>query len=231
MQKPIRPRFLTGQPREKVAVAIRNMRKGEKQAMRTSGVYRSKPGKFQGSSGLAEYSQELGIRVDEEAKKIIQNKGRARVLDIGAGEGLMGVQLQKMFKRENVELHAIGLVRPFEKTTQRIFGSKLAKVCADPWNAFASYRVGDFAYVLPKIEKRFDLIVCTHVLITYRFAHVIANALEKQGRAFIQVHSDGTFSPDMMNLGNEFTTRVIKSKKLEGLGDNFYLTTIQIERK
>ncbi|MBI4360620.1 hypothetical protein HY572_02485 [Candidatus Micrarchaeota archaeon] len=122
--------------------------------------------KYYTDSGLDEYSEHFKTDLAQVAEQLHRERGHAiRVLDVGAGDGLFGIQLQDHVGPENVELHTTGLARPFNqdrKTRKWSVQSKaLDRETQQPWNRFASYNVGVFTDNADQWfdDEHFDLIV------------------------------------------------------------------------
>lgn len=145
------------------------------------------------NSGLKKLKDHFGINFRKKATELLQkNKGPLNVLDLGAGQGLFGIELQDAVGLENVRLHAVGLTRPYNVVGGRwtVQGRALARICAEPWNRFESFRVGDFRKKADDWfeDEKFDLIVSHSVpFLTLHNLHVVADKLAQKGEAYLHI--------------------------------------------
>ncbi len=165
-------------------VGIRMFRRGEREEYRVGEFF---PGMKSSNLSLEGYDRRLQASLMRDIATIVHRRGKVRVLDVGAGEGIAAIQLQKKWGRDKVELHAIGLTRPFDTKSKKIFGKKLQAECTDPWNAFTSYRVGDVSRIMKKMKRRFDLIVSANAGTTPEKVPAIIDSLDSGGVAHIQL--------------------------------------------
>ena len=144
------------------------------------------------NSGLRKYNENFGVNFAEIARRLGSKQERIRVLDIGAGQGLFGLQLQKALGPRQVELHAIGFTRPFHKHQGewQVTGKELKKEAKEPWKQFASFHVGDFNMKGEKKleDESFDLVVShSSVTLNYQSLMKIAKKLRQGGEAYVQM--------------------------------------------
>ncbi len=129
------------------------------------------------------------------ARKLLIKQGSINVLDIGAGQGLFGIELQNTIGREKISLYGAGLTRPFGiiEGTQRITAKKLALLSDKPWNRFAAYHVGDFrkkGHLWFK-DNTFDMIVSKSAeFIELENLTFMAKLLKQDGVAYFLMNYD-----------------------------------------
>ncbi len=111
------------------------------------------PEKYYTHSGLPEVNERFCVKFEDIAKRLARKNPdkKVKVLDVGAGEGIFGIDLQDKLGRSTVEYHATGLTQPYEKTSTRakVTGKKLAERTQEPWNRFASYFTQQRIYQVP----------------------------------------------------------------------------------
>ena len=143
--------------------------------------------------GLKDYNVRFGVDMANVVIKLLRTKRSINVLDLGAGQGIFGVDLQNMFGSNRVYLHAVGLLRPYAYKDGRmeVLGKALGRVTKEPHMYFKSYHLGDFRFHIQRWFKdgMFDLIVAKSLrLVTQNQLPGILSKLRPDGgMAFMQV--------------------------------------------
>ncbi len=150
------------------------------------------PFKYFTDSGAKELSHAFDTNLVSTARRLkVRNRRPVHVLDVGAGQGLLGLDLQDALGRANVEYHANGLARPFEARSNGSGYRAVGLRARDrPEERFASYRVGNFKDRLDRWYRNgsFDLIV-SRATTSFGFDDLrrVAKKLAPGGEAFVQM--------------------------------------------
>lgn len=144
-------------------------------------------------SDVARCKDRFGFDYLEIARRLSKRRREPlRFLDLGAGQGLIGMELQNALGIKNVEAHAASLLRPFQRKGKdwEVTGRALARISEKPWERFETFHVGDFRKQLETWyeDGKFDLIV-SHSSTAIRPAHVlrIGKKLAPGGEAYLHM--------------------------------------------
>lgn len=146
---------------------------------------------YQTLGGINEVHGLFGVNLNDVARQLLQREKRPlSFLDLGAGQGITGLELQDNLGRANINTYAISLARPFSR--KGIEGKKLQSNYPNARSRFASFRVGEYERKNRAFfgKRRFDIISSTVMSLHVNDIVRIASRLTPRGIALCILETD-----------------------------------------
>lgn len=152
---------------------------------------------FQTNGGIAGVQRMYSIDLARVAREM---RGREKrplsFLDLGAGQGITGLELQEVVGRQNMNVHAISLSRPFSR--KGTHGRDLESRFPDARERFAAFRVGEYEKKQRAFfgKRKFDIIFSSIMSGSVNDILRIASRLTPRGVALCILEADSAADMD-----------------------------------
>lgn len=146
---------------------------------------------FQTNGGIADVQRMYGVDLSHVAQEMIKREKRPlSFLDLGAGQGMTGLELQDVVGRPNMNVYAVSLSRPFSRKDKNAYD--LQSAFPDARQRFAAFRVGEYERKHRAFfgKRKFDIIFSSVMSGSVNDVVRIASRLTPRGLALCILETD-----------------------------------------